>query len=290
MTPSEKVNSSRQVQLLAVILILSLGLNGILFLKRTEVFPAKKVLLEENKKLDQKLSSARNELYKYRGISEQIDKVIQDANKSIEQSEKQIAALRRDRKQLVQKNDELIMQLDSLQESYLTVIDSLLVEQDNSNILNNKIESLEEIISDLNRKIGIAGWLVSDNLKVIPMKNSLTGKMQQTALARKVSQIDVCLDLLQNRTTSPGKKDIFLVITTPDGTILSEEGRDPGTFRHPEYKKDAHFSARTSVDYRNEKTNVCIRLKTSQELQNGLYVVEVFTSENKLTLQTFSLK
>lgn len=144
------------IKILSFIVIISVSLNIILFFKRTEVFPTKKELITQNEILNKNLSKYRSEINKYKGINTKIDQVISDANLKIEAKERELLALKRSKKAKEKENQILTFQLDSLQEQYLYVIDSLLVEREKTRVINNRIESLEDIIRDLNKKLGLA--------------------------------------------------------------------------------------------------------------------------------------
>ncbi len=278
------------VKLLTALLALSLGLNGILILKRYDFFPARKVLVEQNKKLDEQIIHYRNEINKYQGISKKIDEVIHDANKKIEAKEKQILALYKDKKMKQRENNRLVEQVDSLQEEYMNVIDSLLVIREHNTLNNNKIQSLEQVISNLNQKLGVAERLVGDNFVVSPLKVNNSGKIQQTAIAKKVQEIDVCFDIVENRISQPGLKTFYVVITSPEAKTLVDIREEEPTFNNPEFKTEAVYTKMEKVNYTNEKVNICANIKLENEIQSGLYVAEIFTEDSKLGITTFSLK
>ena len=87
----------------------------------------------------------------FKGISNRIDQVVKGANLKIENKEKQIAELRRERSLQEKKNimmvQELVHEVDSIKELYLNSIDSLLVERESRKAINSKIEILEDIIN-----------------------------------------------------------------------------------------------------------------------------------------------
>lgn len=286
---SNKLDSAI-VRLLIILLALSLGFNGILVLKRYEVFPAKKILVERNKKLDEQIIHYRNEINKYWGISEKIDAVIHDANKKIEAKEKQIIALYKDKKMKQNENKRLVSQVDSLQEEYLYVIDSLLVIREQNTIYNNKIQSLEQVVSNLNQKLGVAERLVGDNMVVSPLKVNSSGKKQQTALAKKVAEIDVCFDIVENRVSQPGLKTLYVVIMSPEAKTLVDIHEEEPMFTNPEFKTEAIFTKMEKVNYTNEKVEICANIKLESSIQSGLYVAEIFSEHSKLGMTTFSLK
>lgn len=290
MTATENKSDNKLGKILAFLLTLSLIANVYLYIKRTEVFPSKKELMIENKLLDQQLAQFKNELYKFKGINTDIDKVVNDAQSKIEAKENIIASLMRDKKWEAKKSQKLLFQIDSIKEQYLNVIDSLLVEREGRNVINSKLDNMEETLAGLNKKIGIASLLVGDNIKVSPLKFSMGGKLKSTAFAKKTDEIKICIDILENRITKAGSKNIYFVITTPDAKILVDEGGEAPTFQHPDFHKLAQCSKVESIDYKNQKINLCTTIKPGKIENTGLYILEVFCDETKLGMTTFSLK
>jgi hypothetical protein len=180
--------------------------------------------------------------------------------------------------------------IDSIKEQYLEMIDSLLVERERAKIINNRIETLEDVIQELNNKLGLAGTLVGDNIKVSPIKKSGSGKIQATALAKKVNEIEICLDVLENRIIKAGLKNIYFVVTSPNAEVIVDVGGESLLFNHPDYKVESRYSKLEGLKYENKKINVCSNIIISKPLSTGLYVVEVFSAERKLGLTTFTLR
>ena len=261
MEKSKSSGDSGLIRILTLILAVSIAANVILVLKRTDVFPAKKELISANETLTKQVQQYKTELNKFKGITGKIDAMLADANTKMEAKEKQIAELLKNKryseKELGEKNKKLMFELDSLQNNYINIVDSLLVEREKTKVINNKIESLEEVISELNKKVGIGSWLIGDNLKAVPQKVNNSGKKQATAIARKTNEIDVCLDILENRISKSGMKNIFFVVTSPDAEVIFDKNAESPKFNHPEYKKLAECSKIESIDYKNQKLNLC---------------------------------
>ena len=290
MSNKNKTGESFLVKVLSLIIILSVSGNIILLSKRTNTFPAKKELMVANEKLVKQVNKYKMEINKFKGISSQIDIAVRDANAVIESKEKQISQLKREKRFKETENQYLSAQLDSINEKYIGIIDSLLVEREKTKIINNKIEGLEDIIQQLNLKIGVASLIAGDNLKITPWKKNNAGKRTETALAKKTSEIDICFDILENKISKSGLKKIYFVVTSPNAEILIAESNPSQIFYHPEFKKDARYSALQTIDYKNQKIQVCATIKPEITPLTGLYVVEIFSEENKLGTKTFSLK
>lgn len=130
MANTETKPDSRWMKALSILLSISLAFNLILYIKSAELFPAKKELIERNVELSKQMSDYRNEINNYKGISKKIDDVVEDAKKKLEIKEQEIVALKGEKRVEEKQNQVLLVQLDSLQDQYLGVIDSLLVERE----------------------------------------------------------------------------------------------------------------------------------------------------------------
>lgn len=289
MAATENKKESGFLKILILITAISIAGNIILFLKRNEAFPKKRELIAENSRLVSQVYEYKADLNKYKGISKKIDDVIKDASVRIEEKEKQINKLIREKKLREKENQKLTYELDSLREQYIEVIDSLLVERERKKVINNKIENLEQIIAQLNKKIGVASYLVGYNINVIPKKVSRSGAKRATAIARKIDELEVCLDILENKLAGSGEKELYFLLTAPDGEILVDGGGDPKTFYYSDLKKEGKCSKIGVVDYNKETLNYCITIKPGINLRPGLYVLEIYTSENQLGTTTFTL-
>jgi hypothetical protein len=280
----------RKVKPVSIVLTISLLINVVLLVLMADLFPVKKALKTANKELTEQLKTATNEISRYKGISVQIDNVIRDAELKIQRKEKEISRLLRSKKLQADENTRLINEIDSLKELYLTSIDSLLIEREQTQILNNTLESMNETMDALRNQLGLARELITDNLEVKGKKVNNQGKKQSTALAKKTDQLAVCFDIIPNRVTSEGMKTIFIVVTSPDGTIIKDIELNEDVFWHPEYKKDAELSKTDIINYQKQKMSFCSSITPDQKLIPGLYVVEIFSKDNKLGMSTFSLR
>ena len=286
----ENENQSKLLKILSIVLALSLALNVVLFIKRVKINPEEQFLQMENMSLNQKIGQYKSELNKFKGISIKIDEAVNDANLKIAEKEKQITKLYREKNVQEKENLLLLNQTDSIKELYLNVIDSLLVEREGKKVINNKIEVLEDIISGLNTKLGYAALLNADNFMVKPVKKGSGGKKQPTAIAKKVDAIEIKIDILANRITKSGLKNVYVVLTSPDAKVLFDERTGTLDFYNPDFKKNAHCSISDGVNYKNEKISYSAQFQPEEVLRPGLYIVEIFTNENKLGMTTFSLK
>lgn len=291
MTSKERSSDNTWVTILSTLLAISLALNIILYAKGSDFFPQKKEMAAKNIELNKQVQKYKSEINKYSGISSKIDKVVADANVKLEAKEKQIVALKREKWAKEKENRQLAIQIDSLQETYLGAIDSLLVEREKSKVINQKIESLEDVIAGLHQRIGAGSVLLGDNLQVSPLKKNTEDKRQPSAMAKKTTEIEVCIDILENRLSKSGMRNLYFVLTSPNAEVVFDKTEDQAfEFYNPEFKTNALCSSIMKIDYKNKKVSVCTSIKPKSALSTGLYVLEVFSDDQKLGMTTFTLR
>lgn len=283
--------SNLLLKVFSVLLALSLAFNIIQLFKKGEMSEAGNVLVADNRSMIQKLNQYKSEIGRYRGISSRIDEIVNEANLKMEEKEKQISRLARQKKVVEEERQILIQQADSLKELYLNVVDSLLVEREARKSINRKIGQLEEVISGLNKKLGNAELLVADNFTLRPVRVTVTGNRKPTALAKRINSIDLKFDLAANRMAAPGNRNLYIVLTSPEGKILADAKTGKLIeFRHPEYAIPANCSLEDQIKYENQTISFSTTFVPDQFLPAGLYIAEVFTDDNKLAMTTFTLR
>lgn len=286
---SDKISSKFTIWSLTVVLIASIAINLYLVRGNSSLTLDKSILQDKNTQIIQKFETAKKEIKKFKGLSVKLDEVVQDATKKLEEKEQKIRILLNDKKLKEAENKKLLHEIDSIKEQYFDVIDSLLIAQQLNKTLNNTIASLNNRIDDLSTQLGYASRLDIENLSVTPVRKTFAGLESQTALAKRTIKIKVCFNVLDNKVTDPGMKDFYIRILTPDAKVLTYD-EEPTTFMHPELKQKVIYTNVETINYKNQKTNICTTWKGTDDYKPGLYIVELFTKDNKLGTTTFTLK
>ena len=286
---SDKISSKFTIWSLTVVLIASIAINLYLVRGNSSLTLDKSILQDKNTQIIQKFETAKKEIKKFKGLSVKLDEVVQDATKKLEEKEQKIKILLNDKKPKEAENKKLLHEIDSIKEQYFDVIDSLLIAQQLNKTLNNTIASLNNRIDDLSTQLGYASRLDIENLSVTPVRKTFAGLESQTALAKRTIKIKVCFNVLDNKVTDPGMKDFYIRILTPDAKVLTYD-EEPTTFMHPELKQKVIYTNVETINYKNQKTNICTTWKGTDDYKPGLYIVELFTKDNKLGTTTFTLK
>lgn len=154
---------------------------------------------------------------------------------------------------------------------------------------NEKIESDRKVLSG---KVEIAAVLKAINMEATGLRSRSGGEKEVTTdKAQRVDQVKICFTVGENKIAAAGKKDIYIRIARPDQEILIKSRLDDYSF---EYQGERlQYSVMETIDYENEAKDVCVYWKkeySSQELQAGLYHVDIFCENAVIGHTTFTLR
>jgi len=286
----EKEKLSKTFYIWFLIILLAIALVAIIYLMQNvnKTNRNNHLIKQRNELIIQKFEVAKNELKKYKGQSEKLNEVIEEATQKIKEKEDKIRLLLTNKELLDSENERLTNELDSIKEKYLDSIDSLLVSNQLNNSLNNTLNLMSDQIDELSSKLKYFQRLDVENLIVKPLRINFMNNEAQTALAKRTVKIKICFDVMDSKVTESGMKNFYIRILTPNAEVLSDSD-EPLTFEHPELKQEVVFTMEEVVNYKNQKMNVCVKWEGTERYQPGLYIVELFTKENKLATSTFTL-
>lgn len=278
------------IRLLIVALVLLFAFNVYQLIQIRKINTSELDLQRKNEKLDQTIEKAKLEINMYKGISLNLDKLITEAEGKIKEQERKIAGLSADNYKIKLENNELTAEIDKIKEEYLELIDSLLVSEELNSILVGTISNLHTKILELDEKVYKAALLTADNMVATPLKEKSNGYTAPTAMAKKIDEIKVCFNLLENKIANAGDYKIYMRVLSPDDKLLLNNEDKAEQIRHPETGKNEKISVTHNIAYANTKEYYCLRWHIPHELIPGVYLVELFTRENMLGTTTFTLR
>lgn len=285
---NKKYSSLRII--IIIVLIVSVTLNIYLFKKNKKDSALFSKLTVNKELLDKNFKDTRDEINRYKGLSAGLDSIITEANKQIAIKETKIKGLMEENSFQELENQKWIEEIATLKEKYLNTIDSLLVQKLINSKLNITIGSLEAKIVTLNKKLGSIEQFPINNLEVSPQKTTALGSTNQTALAKKASEVQICYQVQPNKATPKGKKVIYIRIFDPNGHFLSDISPTSGQFMHPEYNMNVPYTITDTIDYQNMALDVCSKWKNPENYVSGIYLVELFTDRESIGTTTFTLR
>jgi predicted nucleic acid-binding Zn-ribbon protein len=143
----------------------------------------------------------------------------------------------------------------------------------------------EAIQKNLDETMDVAGTLKASNIAIMAINEKSGGKEKETTTAKKVDKLRVTFDLDPNRLAKNGQKEIYVSVTSPDGSPISK-----GNFSTREEGQKFYTSV-VPVDYDNtRKAPVSFDLRNESGYKTGDYKIEIYHNGFKIGEGTRSLK
>jgi hypothetical protein len=157
-------------------------------------------------------------------------------------------------------------------------------------IAKRNYKSLEKEKGVLEEKVDEASILSTYNLRAQPVHVKGSGKEKPTDKINRVKRINVCFTLSENTILASGKRTLYVRIAQPDKEILIAGRGDKYTFEHQ--GETLQYSVKKELNYQNEALDICVKynLRNTQEVQAGLYHVDIFDGDNNIGHTTFELR
>ncbi|MBQ5875829.1 MAG: hypothetical protein IIW60_08155, partial [Alistipes sp.] len=182
--------------------------------------------------------------------------------------------------------------LRSVMKNYLRQIDSL-------NSLNKKLAAenvsyrkeistanlradvAEERASELQNKVQMGSVLRARDIAIVPLnsRDKLVSRVKNAVTLR------VDFTISANELASPGNREIYVCIKSPEGYLLTTESMPMFDLNGTR----TGYSASREVDYQNEDVDVSVYYKGSGFIE-GAYVVEIYTDSNLVGKGTVPLR
>lgn len=143
-----------------------------------------------------------------------------------------------------------------------------------------QIEGLNADKQSLSEKVAIAAQLDATGI-------SLTAKNKRgkvTKSLKKCKTLQVNFSIAKNVTAQSGMKTIYVRITTPTGSVLT----NGGTFNYE--NRSLQYSMKRDIEYTGNETAVTTYWNVNEFLSNGTYNVSIFADENMIGSRNFSFK
>lgn len=143
-----------------------------------------------------------------------------------------------------------------------------------------QIEGLNTDKQSLSEKVAIAAQLDATGI-------SLTAKNKRgkvTKSLKKCKTLQVNFSIAKNVTAQSGMKTIYVRITTPTGSVLT----NGGTFNYE--NRSLQYSMKRDIEYTGNETAVTTYWNVNEFLSNGTYNVSIFADGNMIGSRNFSFK
>ena len=138
---------------------------------------------------------------------------------------------------------------------------------------------------ELAKTVDVASTFSASNIQVVSVNEKKSGKEKSTTTAKKVDKLVVSFDV-ENRIAKSGPADMYLIVTAPDGKVISQSGNILNT----RADGDKSFTAKIPVNY-EQGTRKSVQFPIQQsDFLTGNYKIEVYHNGFKIGEGVRSLK
>jgi hypothetical protein len=151
--------------------------------------------------------------------------------------------------------------------------------------LEQNLQTTSTAKEELERTVDVASTFSASNIAIQPINEKNNGKEKSTTTAKRVDKLVVSFDV-ENRIAKSGPADMYLIVTAPDGKVISD-GASVLTTRTD---GDKAFTAKIPIEYA-QGTRKAIQFPIRQnDFQTGNYKIEVYHNGFKIGEGVRSLK
>jgi hypothetical protein len=150
--------------------------------------------------------------------------------------------------------------------------------------LEANITTMSAQTEDLAKTVDVASTFSASNIQVRPVDEKKSGKEKETTTAKRVDKLVVSFDV-ENRIAQSGPADMYLIVTAPDGKVVSTNGT-----MATRMDGDKPFTARLPIEYTQGQRKTVQFPITSQDFATGDYRIEIYHNGFKIGEGVRSLK
>lgn len=220
-----------------------------------------------NKDIEAKKAEIRKILNDKNATASQLAKaktMIAELNNTITNLEADVARLTGENQELTAANSTLKLEKSDLE----------------TNLATTKTEK-----EGLEKTVDVASTFSASNIQVTPVDEKKSGKEKSTTKAKRVDKLVVSFDV-ENRIAKSGPADMYLIVTAPDGKVITEGANVLNT----RTDGDKNFTAKIPVDY-EQGTRKSVQFPIQQsDFTTGNYKIEIYHNGFKIGEGVRSLK
>lgn len=146
--------------------------------------------------------------------------------------------------------------------------------------LETNLQTTNTEKEELAKTVDVASTFSASNIAITPVNEKRSGKEKTTTTAKRVDKLVVSFDV-ENRIAKSGPADMYLIVTAPDGKVISDASMGSGTLT-TRTDGDKTFTAKIPVDYeQGMRKNVQFPIRQTG-FQTGDYKIEIYHNGFKI--------
>ncbi|HSU26988.1 MAG TPA: hypothetical protein VLJ68_01320 [Chitinophagaceae bacterium] len=214
----------------------------------------------------------------------EIRKILNDKNASAEQ-------LTRAKTLIAELNDKIgsleieVTRLTGENQELNTVNTSLKQEKTD---LEQNLQTTKTEKESLEQTVDVASTFSASNIAITPVNEKSNGKEKTTTTAKRVDKLVVSFDV-ENRIAKSGPADMYLIVTSPDGQVISDASMGSGTL-NTRADGDKTFTTKIPIEYETgQRKSIQFPIHRS-DFSTGNYKIEIYHNGFKIGEGVRSLK
>jgi len=179
-------------------------------------------------------------------------------------------------RQKITRLKEISMRYVSAIDSLYTLNQSLQLENDSvrkvNRLISTRNQTLEKNNQMLTERVFTASMLRLENIQIEGVYYRSSGREVVTTRASKIQNFSICYDIIENKVTDPGLKNMYVRIIDPRNNVLNVANK----IQEVNITEDSivQYTVEYSFDYLNEKISECKLWTRGNILMPGLYTFE----------------
>ncbi len=150
------------------------------------------------------------------------------------------------------------------------------------NKVKQDFDSAKTVIKQREDIIDVGSTLHASNFNILGIAEKKNGKEKETTKAKKVDKVRISFDLDENRIATTGAKDLYILVTAPDGNPVAIEALGSGKFTTRDAGEKT-FTQKININYtQGQKQRVSFDWKQNTPYETGDYKIEVYNNGFKI--------
>jgi len=176
-----------------------------------------------------------------------------------------------------------ILRLKEISMKYVSAIDSLYTLNQSLQLENDSVRKANRLISNRNRtleknnqllseRVYTASMLRLENIQIEGVYYRSSGREVVTTRASKIQNFSICYDVVENKVTDPGLKNMYVRIVGPRNNVLNVANK----IQELNITNDSivQYTVVYSFEYSNQKISECQLWTRGNVLKPGVYTFE----------------
>jgi hypothetical protein len=216
------------------------------------------------------------------GRQEEIDKLIEELNRTRVSNTATINQYRRELGTLRDVLKSYIVQVDSLNQANILLRAENLQVRQQAVVAETQLRQERQVKEDLTVRVELGSRLMVENLVASPINR----RGREINRIGRTEQVQVCFTLKRNAIAEPGMRRVYMRITRPDDLVLASTADNIMTVDD----EPMVFTASRDINYENVDIDACIFYDDDGSLIPGTYQVRIYTEGYQIGSSEFTLR